>query len=286
MEKSLITDKVIILEPVRNLISFHKFDDIDYQIINYRLTSLIFILKIIIPTKLIEDGQTKFEIRGNHYNYSIRMNTNKDFLIQKLLHSFIENNDCCYLEINNFIHRNYLYKDIFSLEYNPLSFRQPDDSIREYIIQWFQQNIPKVWDIIMFFGGECTMLGKLLSSHSKQQYFYTDFNSIYNDIKHNYKNPLVNIINYKNWKAQPLHQYLHDILKCCIINTGYQGIKENLAREICNINPTEIYVISCNQNSWICDYVFLKEYYNLLEQIEIRTNYSIWIYKLTKKTYL
>lgn len=290
MAHQLVFDKVITLEPSRNSLSFNKFDDINHQITNEPLESLIAMLKLIVPTELIDDGKTKFEIRTNHLNYTMRINTKYELLISILLRSFLEVENCCYLEINGRIHRNGVYKDILSLEYDPRSFRQPDDSIREYIIQWFQQKVSRGWDTMIFFGGECTMLGKILSGHSKLQYFYTDYPSIYNDIIHNYKNPNVEIIDYQTWKMNSQMPNINmdcvDMCRrrqCCIINTGYQGMSKNLAREICKFGADEIYVISCNQESWAKDLSVLSESYNLLEQVEIRTNYSVWIYKLSKR---
>ena len=216
-------------------------------------------------------------------NTSVLVNTKNELLENILLRSFLEAKNCCYLEINGCIHCSNVYKDILSLEYDPQSFRQPDDSIREYIIQWLQQKVPIKWDTLIFFGGECTLLGKILSGYSKLQYFYTDYSSIYSDIIRNYKNPKVEIIDYKTWKTNADYADVCKCRICCIVNTGYQGMGENLAREICKIYAAEIYVISCNQESWAKDLSVLSESYNLLEQIEIRTNYSIWIYKLSNR---
>ena len=141
MSLQLVSDKVITLEPSRNLLSFNKFDDINHQIINKSLEILIAMLKLIVPVELLDDGKTSFEIRRNHLNYSMRVNTKNKLLIKIVLRSFLEAENCCYLEINGRIHRKGVYRDILSLEYDPLSFRQPVDSIREYMFQWFQ-NIP------------------------------------------------------------------------------------------------------------------------------------------------
>jgi len=302
MALQLVSEKVITIEPSRNLIAFNKFDEINHQIISQHLETLIAMLKLIIPVELLEDGKTTIEIRRNHLNYSMRVNTlltntsvlgntKNELLIKILLRSFLDAKNCCYLEINGRIYWNGVYKDILSLEYDPRSFRQPDDSIREYLIKWFQNTIPREsgksreWDTIIFFGGECTLLGKILSGYSKKQYFYTDYPSIYGDIKRNYKNPCVELIDYKNWKISRngLVNDSSNLDCCCIVNTGYQGMGVNLAQEICKMNSAEIYVISCNQDSWAKDWVILMESYKLLEQVEIRTNYSVWIYKLSKQ---
>lgn len=294
-EPGLVSDKVITLEPSRNLLSFNKFDEINHEIINQYLEILVAMLKLIVPIELIEDGKTTFEIRRNHINYSMKIRTKNNILIKTILNSFLEAANCCYLEINGNIHKNGKYKDILSLEYNPRSFRQPDDSIREYIIHWVQKHISKGWHSMLFFGGECTLLGKILDGHSKYHYFYTDFPSIYEDIFENYRrvNSRFNIhrsrhevelIDYKIWQCEDFWTLgLKDKRKCCIVNTGYHGMGVNLATEICKIAGNEIYVISCNTESWIKDFLILEKFYNLLEQVEIRTNYSIWIYKLSRK---
>ena len=287
MSQQLVSDKVITLEPSRNLLSFNKFDEINHQIINEWLEILIAMLKLIVPIELLDDGKTTFEIRRNHLNYSMRVNAKNELLIKNVLRSFLEAKNCCYLEINGRIHRKGVYRDILSLEYDPRSFRQPDDSIREYMNQWMQKSVSRGWDTIIFFGGECTMLGKTLSGHSRTQYFYTDYPSIYDDIIRNYKNPSVEIIDYKTWTANALNLNCDDICRqCCIVNTGYQGMGENLAMEICKIGAGEIFVISCNLDSWAKDLVILSDSYNLQEQVEIRTNYSVWIYKLSRKELL
>jgi len=284
MAQQLVSDKVITLEPSRNLLSFNNFNEINYQIINEPLEILIAMLKLIIPLELIDDGKTNIEIRRNHLNYMIRVNTKREQLVKILLRSFLDAENCCYLEINGRIHRKKTYRDILSLEYDPRSFRQPDDSIREYIIQWFQKNVSRGWNTMLFFGGECVLLGKILSGYSALQYFYTDFPSIYDDIQRNYKAPLAELIDYKEWNASRQWQVdFSDIRRCCIINTGYQGMGEHLAREICRIAAEEMYIISCNQYSWSADLTVLNEYYNLQENIEIRTNYSVWIYKLSRR---
>ncbi len=281
MALQLVSEKVITSEPSRNLLSFNKYDEINHQIINEHLEILIDMLKLIIPIELLADGKTTFGIRRNHLNYLMKVNTNNELIKKNILQSFLNVKNCCYLEINGCIYRNGLYKDILSLEYDPLSFRQPDDSIRDYLIKWFQNNVSRGWDNIIFFGGECTLLGKILSGYSTKQYFFTDFPSIYNDILRNYKNPCVELIDYKIWE---LKIDFADMRKCCIVNTGYQGMDTHLALEICKIGADEIYVISCNQDSWDKNWLILQQSYNLLEQVEIRTNYSVWIYKLSRKT--
>jgi hypothetical protein len=297
MAAQLVSDKIITLEPSRNLLSFNKFDEINHQIINEYLESLLVLLQLIIPIEFIKDGKTTIEIRRNRMNYSLKLRTKNDKLIKTILDEFLEDAECCYLEVNGDIHKKGVYKDILSLEYNPRSFRQPDDSIRDYMIYWMQKHVSRGWDSMVFFGGECTLLGKILDGHSKSHYFYTDFPSIYDDIFNNYRyvnsrftrhkcRHEVELIDYKVWRCPDFWLLdLKDERKCCIVNTGYHGMGANLAAGICKIDSQEIYVISCNTESWNKDFLILKNFYNLLEQVEIRTNYSIWIYKLSRKTH-
>ena len=67
-----------------------------------------------------------------------------------------------------------------------------------------------------------------------------------------------------------------------IINTGIKGMGHNLATEVCKINANKLYIISCNPESWKKDWIILNQYYSIENAIEIRTNYSVWIYVLVK----
>ena len=75
-----------------------------------------------------------------------------------------------------------------------------------------------------------------------------------------------------------------DLGKSVIIaNTGYQGLGDNLARGLTISNAKIIYIISCNETSFQKDFAILRQRYIVDRKIEIRTNYSVWIYKLTHK---
>jgi hypothetical protein len=321
-------ENIITIEPCRNLISFNKFDEINPSIINKYLANILADLKLIISLDYLEDGKTNFQIRCNHINYSLQIKTSNDLIHRAILRTFADKSKCCFLEINDCIYRNNLYKDIISLEYQPKSFRQPDDSIRNYMLEWFQRDIRQeleylrdaicipnfTFDTMLLFGGECIMLGKILSGYSKSQYFFTDFPSIYQDIIHNYRTPNAALINYNTWKysdhlsliSKPCeiinntndniknndetNQYnenqderckMIDYTLCAVVNTGVQGMGNNLANEINNLEVNIIWVISCNKDSWNSDWQILQKKYEILEKIEIHTNYSVWIYKLS-----
>ena len=69
-----------------------------------------------------------------------------------------------------------------------------------------------------------------------------------------------------------------------IVNTGYQGCGEHLAKCLANSQCTSIVIISCNKKSFKKDFDILQTDYIILHTLEINTNYSIWIYKLLKKS--
>lgn len=320
-------EHIITREPSRNLISFNKFEDVNPSIINKYLANVLADLKQVVPLEYLEDGKTTFQIRSNHINYSMLVHTPNDFIQKAIRRCFSDKRECCYLEINDNIYRNYLYKDIISLEYQPKSFRQSDDSIRNYMIEWFQRDIRQeleslrnalaipnfTLDTMLFFGGECVLLGKILSGYSKSQYFFTDFPSIYQDIIHNYKTPAAELIDYDTWKfanhhlaiSKPINNNYEidshsqndsqtstststsneqdkmiDYTLCAVVNTGVHGMGDNLACEINNLTANIVWVISCNEDSWSRDWLILQKKYDILEKIVITTNYSVCIYKL------
>lgn len=285
--------KVITIDvPCRNKIVFSSFDMLDETILNKPLLSLVATLKSIIPTSMLEPFiikpctipkyLTNIELCCNHINYFIRITTTNASLSKLILDYFQTSIECCYLEINKHVYKHGLYKDIMSLEYNPLSFRQPDDSIREYMIPWLQHNLTCV-DLLVLIGGECTLFGKILSSFTKKIVFLTDFQSIASDIKHNYKAPAVELINYKTWQlADSQYNYMKHTNIACVCNTGIKGIGTNLANELCKLKANTLYIISCNHDTWESDWIILQKKYTITTSLEIRTNYSVWIYMLSR----
>ena len=313
----------IILEASRNILSFSLSSlsetEIDYSICNNPLQKIIKSILADIKINLLDTilshsnnnnnnnnnkGKNTFEIRANEFNWSLRLSTNSEKVIEYILKSYLEEEKCVYLEIKNIvkqnkkqsdtiIHKAGKFKDILDLEYHPLSFRQPDDNIRNWIIQFFQNEFYELkancdrWQTLICIGGECTLLGKILSSIHRK-YFLTDFQSIYDDLKNNYSGTLdttenqenILLIDYKtvslDWK-----KYICNLGKSVIIaNTGYQGLGENLASQLAISKISVIYIISCNETSFQKDFAILEQRYIVDRKIEIITNYSVWIYKL------
>lgn len=305
----------IILEASRNILSFSfafplsslSETEIDYSICNNPLQKIVKSIIANIKINLLEElltpsSKNTFEIRANEFNWSLRLSTNSEKLIEYILKSYLEEEKCVYLEIKNIvkqnkkqsdtiIHKAGKFKDILELEYHPLSFRQPDDTIRNWIIQFLtkEANCGR-WETLICIGGECTLFGKILSSIPKK-YFLTDFQSIYDDLKYNYKDNTDNTYNFAtldnilriDYKTCSIdwEKYNCDLGKSVIIaNTGYQGLGENLSSEIGNSGANRIYIISCNETSFQKDFGILGKRYMIDRKIEIRTNYSVWIYKL------
>lgn len=302
----------IILEASRNILSFSfafplsslSETKIDYSICNNPLQKIIKSILEDIKLNMLEElltssSKNTFEIRANEFNWSLRLSTNSEKFIEYILKSYLEEAKCVYLEINKIIHKQEKFKDILELEYHPLSFRQPDDTIRKWIIQFFQNEFYELkancgrWETLICIGGECTLFGKILSSIHRK-YFMTDFQSIYDDLKYNYSDKLYNfgtvdntgnsenilLIDYKTCSID-WEKYNCDLGKSVIIaNTGYQGLGENLSSEIGNSGANRIYIISCNETSFQKDFAILGKHYRIDRKIEVRTNYSVCIYKL------
>ena len=132
----------------RNMITFTNFANIDYTICNVHLEELIKNLSARIDFKSFQDNSqciVNFTLRCNEYNWSCvitysKSKVNNTQLIDKLnkIHELYIDKPCCYLEINKMVMLDGKFKDIYDLEYHPLSFRQPDDTIRTSLIQYFQ----------------------------------------------------------------------------------------------------------------------------------------------------
>jgi tRNA/tmRNA/rRNA uracil-C5-methylase (TrmA/RlmC/RlmD family) len=117
---------------------------------------------------------------------------------------------------------------------------------------------------------------------------YNYFDKLYKLDKLDKPNKKDNTVNPENilqidYKTVSLdwEKYKCDLGKNVIIaNTGYQGLGENLASELGISKSKVIYLISCNETSFQKDFAILEKKYRMDRKIEIRTNYSVWIYKL------
>jgi hypothetical protein len=277
----------IILKPSRNMIIFSEIKEIDNAICCEELNNILkYVESILEELKYICVKSDKFEIRGNEFNWSLRLFTKSEELRIYILKYILEDEKCIYLEINKQIHKNGKYKDILKLQYHPQSFRQPDNNIRNFIINFFQNNIHTNINTninaLICIGGECTLFGKIYC-HIKTQYFLTDFQSIYEDLKYNYPdNKNILLIDYKKCSLKCIINIKCNNKICIIANTGYQGLNQHLSNELVNYNSDIIYIISCNIKSFQNDYNILSIKYKIDMQIEIKSNYSVWIYKLIK----
>jgi len=287
----------------RNLITFTNFHNIDLTICNIYLADLLQTLQkdfsILLDT-YFTNYNINFTIRCNKFNWSccITTSTKKKFIIQEKndtleailtsIHLKYNTLSCCYLAINKKIIINNKFQDLFGIVYNPLSFRQPDDSIRNYIINYFTKIFASVtWNYSCFIGGECTLYGKLTDTLNSK-YFFTDFESIYNDLLDNYSMCLdkdsntIKLIDYDTYTFPwldifPVTGYNNTIL---IANTSFHGLGKHLSSEITNSQCLEIYIVSCNWKSFLADFEILQTKYSIENITELFTCTNVFIIKL------
>lgn len=276
--------ETIIMAPSRNLITFSYFSKIDTTICTPELNIILEYIKSILASINYSGLKTdKFEVRGNEYNWSLRLSTKSDELSTCILKCILADVKCCYLEINKIIHKDGKYKDILELEYHPLSFRQPDNNIRNTIIIFFQNELATLQcNTLVCIGGECTLFGRIFKSVA-HKYFLTDYKSIYDDLKWNYPDCQsykdIALIDYNTCSIE-WDKYSRGGVMCIIANTGYQGLGIHLAKELIRANAERIYIVSCNETSFQNDYLILGTRFRIDSKKEIKTNYSVWIYKL------
>jgi hypothetical protein len=183
-----------------------------------------------------------------------------------------------------------------NIEYYPLSFRQPDDNIRNHIINIIQNDFTiNKYNKYYLLGGEATILGKLIMSGTNNIIFYTDYQSIYDDLIHNYKGqngnrcitslPIIKLVNYKTCdniifnNEDVTGDITGDIL---IANTGIQGLGVCLSKCLNDSGIYKMIIISCNPKSWLKDFNILKKNYKIRKTIDIKTNYVISLYIIYK----
>jgi len=288
----------------RNLITFTNFQNINLTICNIYLADVLETFLKNFSSFLdtyLTNYNINFTIRSNKFNWSClitttarkKTQTKSIDELEKLLETISEKYTklpCCYLAINKKIIINNKFLDVFGITYNPLSFRQPDDSIRNYIITYFNQVLSsRTWKYSCFIGGECTLYGKLTDKLTIK-YFYTDFESIYNDLLDNHTeySETIKLINYDEYKFPWLDIFPNDgrydntdntIL---IANTSFHGLGIHLANEITNSLCYEIYIVSCNWKSFLADFQTLQTKYFISNLYELVTCTNIYIIKLSR----
>lgn len=278
------------LEPCRNLLAFSNFYEIDYNICNKYVKNILeYLQSKLCNNKVKMLSNNNFEIRANEFNWSLRITTKSESLIENILQIILADVKCVYLEINKNVYKQTKYKDIMEIAYHPLSFRQADDNIRTCIINYFQTDISDMPEIALIcLGGECTLFGKIFY-YIKTLHFLTDYQSIYDDLKYNYPKANNNLIDYKTCSLEWISKL--NIKKninssgniYIIANTGYHGLGKHLATELLTTTADIIYIVSCNKKSFQNDFRILAIQYNITQVLEITTNYSVYIYKLSKK---
>jgi hypothetical protein len=218
------------------------------------------------------------EIRSTQFTWMLKYNGScKKELIEKIL----DDSTLSYLEINKIILKNELMEDKinnFLVRYNPQSFRQSDDSIKNGVYQILKENIAD--KNLYFIGGEMIFYSKLFQNLNKI-YMITDYESIYEDAKRNSnQNDFVQLINYdKDELVRP-----ESIDKfTLILNTSKQGLGKNLSEEVLKLEIKNIFIVSCNSKSFYRDYEILKRRYKIKKVFELKTNYTVSIYLLELK---
>ena len=283
----------------RNLITFTNFQNIDLTICNTYLADLLQTLlknfSILLDT-YFTNYNINFTIRCNEFNWSCCITTSTKQKTQtntipneilESIHTKYTKSPCCYLAINKKIMINNKFQDLFGIGYNPLSFRQPDDSIRNYIINYFTSVFTsRTWNYSCFIGGECTLYGKLIDTLNNK-YFFTDFESIYNDLLDNYTKCLdkglhtIKLIDYDKYSFPWLD--IFPVTGCntiLIANTSFHGLGKNLSSEITKSQCLEIYIVSCNWKSFLADFEILQSKYSIEKVTELYTCTNIFIIKL------
>ena len=292
-----MNSEIITINPNRNLVLFNG-KSCPFIICNSHVRNVFYILIKLVPT-LFQNFETTFEIRANEYNYSFKImgtcSINDIYTI--IEHNKISTYKLVFLshysnlKTNPTVYINELYKckytiksNIYTLLYNPLSFRQPDDNIQEHINNKLMDLIVNI-DNIVFIGGDMTLFGKFLNY--KKGLFLTDMVSIHDDALQNLSidniNKVCKLVNYdKDDIKTIINSFMWDVKYCIICNTGVSGLGEHLALEINKTLSNFIIIISCSIKSFNKDRNNLcKGGIYLQNEIIIRSNYDIGIYKLS-----
>jgi hypothetical protein len=260
------------LDPKRNSLCFDDLSNIecDNTIANKQIKEKINFLK-----NLGFVFNNICEIKTTEYSWYLNYNGDYDCDC-KNIEILLSDDTLKYLAINTkILKQDFMIEYINSekISYNPLSFRQSDDSIKYHVYNILQREI--ISTNIYFLGGEMVFIAKLLKPIKKVM--YTDYISIYDDAKLNFVSDHDNIhlINYDKDKLKYIStDYI------LIANTSKHGLGQNLCKELIKLNLDEIIIISCNRKSFIRDLINLQHKYKINKMFDISTNYMVSVYFL------
>lgn len=283
-------------EPNRNLINFDG-KNCPLQICNESIKKVYQFLISIVPEMFTNN--IMFELRANRWNYSLRITGN---VSQKAISCLLQNRyfyiPLIYLDItytvkpnasasnlkNILVNKLYLCK--YNIHYNPLSFRQPDDTISDEIEKYIKK-IATDYENFCFIGGECVLFSKIIETNTKRTHqnvlFFTDTQSIYIDIQTNIiinlKNSKSSLIDYKTYDiAATINTFFADKRYCIILNTSKHGMGKHLSTEIAKTLSSRVAIISCNRKSLNIDLESLfAGGYSIQSQNAICTNYEVTV---------
>jgi len=264
-------------KPLRNSLQFN-FDSLDINICSVQIIEKINFLR-----ELFESSQSfeqiNFEIRVTDFTWYLKISNFNP--IMELIEILLKDNTLSYFESNSQIIKSesmidYIGKQI--IKYNPKSFRQSDDNIKNKIYEILTQEIKS--QNLYLIGGEMVFFAKLLNPLNFMA--ITDFESIYKDANcsfpENYEN--IKLINYDSHKL-PSIESIHSMNNYNLIaNTSKHGLGQNLSKEILRLEFNNIAIISCNKKSFLRDFLMLKSKYICTKIYDITTNYEVTIYFL------
>ena len=276
-------------KPERNSLQFN-FDNYNINICSEQIIKKINFLESI-GIFNSNDTETEFEIKTTYYSWYLKIDkfTNISQNYDKIK-QLLDDSTLVYLEINSEIIKSdlmidYIEEDI--IRYNPKSFRQSDDNIKNKLYQILKSEI-KTKNLYLI-GGEMVFIARLL----KPENFIalTDFESIYNDAICNFPENKDNIklINYEKDNLVTLGIVNSGIVNLetneyhLIANTSKHGLGKNLCKEILKLQFNNITIISCNKKSFSRDFLILQSKYYITKIFDITTNYEVTIYFLTPK---
>lgn len=252
----------------RNKISFNLKDHkINYNISNFTIKKVIQFL-----LNNLDNYNINVEIHGNDFTHNYGINIINDIKIN--LDKLIQDKLCKYIEINKNILKQELFEEIILenilIKRNAKSFHQNDDLIRKIIHEKIYAEIDNYkikFDNLVCLGGEMYIYGKILENFYNFGYFFSDTKSIIDDSKINI-DKLHKKIELINYEKDTIFDKINKNENLLIINISKSGLKKNLGYQVLSHKFNKIIYISCNQKSFLNDFLILENQYKIYKYIE------------------
>jgi tRNA/tmRNA/rRNA uracil-C5-methylase (TrmA/RlmC/RlmD family) len=285
--------KLFQIEPKTKLTLF--LANSDNELSNHIQIHIVMSDNELIKNDLFDDDEIKEIIKrlNNEFKslfFHSQFNSENIIINESIRLKQFDSSECKQLFIKRHLHSFYQTEEFMREKIHSL--------INNYIYKIYAHNNKKIFSSGIFLGGEMYIYGNLFDELFEKKIYITDTESIYldamlNDMstsgssvdafsvarKQSHKSKYI-LTSYKtNNFLIDLFQTTNTNVDFLISNISKTGLGENICKQISQLKPKYLILITCNFKVTMRDFELLKKYanYNLINIIKLKTTYDTYI---------